>query len=106
MTASLTVQLLAIAALAVINIFYKGLAPAVLGDREFSPRVTAVLIAFGPALLAGLLVVEVLGAGWRDIDATVLPGLAAVAALRWRGVNPLLCIVAGVALTVAARSLV
>jgi len=105
MSPSTTEMLIGVATLTVINIFYKGLPPALVGGREFPPRVRTLLVAFGPALLAGLLVVELLGQGWHGFDATVLPGLGAVAVLRWRGVDPVLCLLAGIAVTVAVRAL-
>ena len=105
MSPSTTEMLIGVAVLTVINIFYKGLPPALFGGREFPPRVRTLLVAFGPALLAGLLVVELLGQGWHGFDATLLPGLGAVAVLRWRRVDPVLCLLAGIAVTVSVRAL-
>ena len=99
----MTSMVLAIVALAVINFAFKALGPAVLADREFPPRVQAVVDAFSPALLAGLLVVELLGRRLALFDWTTLPGLLA-AAVAWRLRAPqLVCIAVGVVVTVVAR---
>jgi len=99
-------MIVAVIALAVMNILYKSIGPMVLGDREFPPRLQAVTDAFGPALLAGLVVVELAHDHWRGFDWTVLPGLAA-ATIAWRFKLPdLACIAIGVVVTVLVRILV
>ena len=50
----MTGLVVAVVALAVINIVYKGIGPAVLGDRVFPPRIQEVIDALPAALLAGL----------------------------------------------------
>jgi uncharacterized membrane protein len=101
-----TTMVVAVIALAVINIVYKGVGPIALGDREFPPRLQAVTDAFGPALLAGLVVVELAHNHWTDFDWTVLPGLVA-AAIGWRFKLPdLACIAVAVVVTIAVRLVV
>jgi len=98
-------MIVAVILLAVITIAFKAVGPAVLGDREFPPRLRAAVDALPVALLAGLLAVGLLGPGWRTFDWTVLPGLALAVALRlWRR-SPLTCVVAGVAATAVVRAL-
>jgi branched-subunit amino acid transport protein len=98
-----TAMIIAIVALALMNFAFKAVGPALLGDREFPPRVQTVIEAFSPALLAGLLVVELVGQHWALFDWTTLPGLLA-AAVTWRlGAPHLVCIAVGVAVTVLAR---
>ncbi|MFI5914482.1 AzlD domain-containing protein [Dactylosporangium sp. NPDC051541] len=101
----MTAMIAATIALAALNILYKAIGPALLGGREFPPEVQAVADALPVVLLAGLLTVDLLGAGWRDFDWTALPGLAAAVALRWWGRSHLLCIVAAVAVTAGLRYL-
>ncbi len=102
----MTTMVVAVIALAVINILYKSIGPIVLVDREFPPKLQAVTDAFGPALLAGLVTVELAHNHWRDFDWTALPGLAA-ATLGWRLRLPdLACIAVGVTVTVVVRLLV
>jgi uncharacterized membrane protein len=98
-----TAIVVAIAVLAVLNFVFKAVGPVVLADQEFPPRAQAVVDAFSPALLAGLLVVGLLGQRWALFDWTALPGLLA-AALAWRLRAPqLACIAVGVAVTVLVR---
>jgi branched-subunit amino acid transport protein len=98
-------MIVAVIALAVINVSYKAVGPAVLGDREFPPRTQLAVDALPAALLAGLLVVDLLGQYWRDFDWTTLPGLGVAVALRVAGRSHLLCIVAAVACTATLRAL-
>ncbi|MGI8625585.1 MAG: AzlD domain-containing protein [Geodermatophilaceae bacterium] len=97
---------LAIGALAVINFTIKAVGPALLGDRPLPPRLALVVHSLAPALLAGLLTVQVLGTGWRDFDWTLLPGLAVIGVLWLLHQSQIVCIVAGVLVTVILRALV
>ncbi|GAA3285640.1 AzlD domain-containing protein [Dactylosporangium vinaceum] len=101
----MTMLIIATAALAALNILYKAAGPALLGGREFPPRVRAVADALPVVLLAGLLTVDLLGAGWHDFDWTALPGLAVAVALRRWGRSHLVCIVGAVAVTAGLRAL-
>lgn len=94
----------AVALLAAVNIAYKGAGPAVLGDREFGIRTRSVVDALPAALLAALLVVELLGPYWQEVDWTMLPGLGAAIALRLAHRPHLLCIVAAVTVTAVTRA--
>jgi len=94
-----------IAAVAVINIVIKGVGPAALTDRKFSPRVIAVIDGLAPALLAGLVVVDLLGQGWESADWTVLPGLAAAAVLWKFKVPDIVCVLIAVVVTAGLRHL-
>jgi branched-subunit amino acid transport protein AzlD len=99
-------MIVAVAVLAVVNMAFKAAGPAVLGDQEFPPRTQLLVDALPAALLAGLLVVDVLGARWASFDATVLPGLAMAAGLRLAGRSHLVCIIGAVAGTAAVRALI
>ena len=93
----------AILALATINIVYKALGPAVLGDYTFPPRVQVAVDALPAALLAALIVVALLGAKWEHFDWTLLPGLAVALGLRACRRSHLVCIVAAIACTAIVR---
>ncbi|MDQ4039218.1 MAG: AzlD domain-containing protein [Actinomycetota bacterium] len=97
---------LAIGALAVINFTIKAVGPALLGDRPLPPRLALVVHSLAPALLAGLLTVQVFGAGWREFDWTLLPGLGVIGVLWLLHRSQIVCIVAGVVVTVILRALV
>jgi branched-subunit amino acid transport protein len=99
----MTTMLIAIVALAAINISFKGIGPAVLGDRLFPAPVQTAVDALPVALLAGLLVVDLLGQYWQAFDWTLLPGLGLAVALRISGRPHLVCIVVAVAATAALR---
>jgi len=71
----------AIGVLAVINFAIKAAGPALLGDRPLPPRVSLVVQSLAPALLAGLLIVALLGQGWREFDWRLLPGLTVIGAV-------------------------
>jgi len=101
------VSLLAVVvSVALISAAMKAAGPMLLLDRQFPPRVAAVIDALAPALLAGLVVVELLGHRWEEADATVVPGLLLAVALRWRTPCPdALCVAAAAVATIAVRAL-
>jgi hypothetical protein len=90
-------------ALALINFAYKAAGAALLVDREPSPTVTELITAMSPALLAGLITVELTGPRWGELDWTALPGLAAaVVAYRQRAPD-LACVAIAVTVTAGLR---
>ena len=101
----MTALVLAVIALAVINVVYKGVGPAVLGDRTFPPRIQAVVDALPAALLAGLIAVNLLGERWSSADATMVPGLAAAGITWWLRMPQLACVAVAVAVTILVRLL-
>lgn len=102
----MTAMIGAVIVLAAINILYKAVGPAVLGDRELPAAVRTAMGALPVAVLTALLVVDLVGHRWQDFDATLLPGLGTAVGLRaWRR-SHVTCIVAGVAVTAACRLLV
>lgn len=94
----------AILAFAVINFVIKAAGPALLGDRPLPPRVSLVVHSLAPALLAGLLVVQLLGQRWQDLDWTLLPGLAVIGVLWLLRRSQIVCIFAGVLVTIVIRA--
>ena len=70
----MTVFVVGIVVLALINFAFKAAGPALLMDAEPSPTVQELIISLSPALLTGLVVVELAGPGWADLDWTALPG--------------------------------
>ncbi len=102
----MTTMLIAVAALTVINLVYKGIGPAVLGDRIFPPRVQGVIDAFPGALLAGLLLVNLLGERWAGADWTGLPGLFTAAVAWYFRMPQLVCVAIAVIVTIAVRFVV
>ena len=101
----MTTMYLAIAALALVNLLFKGAGPMILGDHQFSARTQAMLDALPAAMLAGLVAVDLLGQHWAAADWTMVPGLTTAGVLRWLHAPHLLCIAAGVGVTAALRAI-
>lgn len=98
---------LVILPVALLSAGFKFAGPALLKDRRFPPRVETVIDALAPALLAGLVVVDLLGYRWHDADWTALPGLTSAVALRLgvKKAPDLVCVLTAVAVTIAVRLL-
>jgi hypothetical protein len=89
---------------ALINFSLKAAGPALLMDREPSPTVQELIISLSPALLTGLVVVELAGPGWADLDWTALPALAAAALAYRKGVPDLVCILIAIGVAAGLRA--
>ena len=74
-------------------------------DAEPSPTVQDLIVSLSPALLTGLVVVELAGPRWTDLDLTTLPPLAAAALAYRKGVPDLVCILIAVGLAAGLRAL-
>ncbi len=97
---------LAVLMVAVISAVIKALGPVALGGRTLPAPVRAVIALLAPALLAALVVVDVAGPGWADLDWTVPAGLLAAVLTRLALRAPdLLAILAGVVVTALLRLL-
>ena len=94
----------AIVLAAVISLVIKAAGPALLGDRGLPARSRGVIALLAPALLAGLVVVDVFGPRWSTISWPMVGGLAAVVVLRlWIRAPMLLAVLAGMATTALLR---
>lgn len=94
-----------IAAVALASAAIKAAGPVLVGGRELPVRVTAVVSLLAPALLAALIVTQMLGGDGRLVlDERLLGMGVAVVALALRA--PLLAAVLLAAITVAAARLV
>jgi uncharacterized membrane protein len=78
-----------IIAVTVANSLLKASGPLVLGDRLLPPRARGVVALMAPVLLAGLIVVELAGPEWGDLDGPQVLGVA-VAGLAWAMRAPML----------------
>lgn len=95
----------AIVGLALVNAAFKAAGPLILGDRELPPRVRDVIGLFAPALLTGLVLVNLLGDRWRDLDPTAVLGVLAAAGARTAGAPIPVALLAGVLLAALLRLL-
>jgi Branched-chain amino acid transport protein (AzlD) len=98
-----TVMIIGLIGMALINFSFKAAGPVLVGDREPSPAAREMIMGLAPALLAGLVVVELAGPRWADFDWTALPGLAAGGVAYLKGVPDLLSIAIAVGTTVLLR---
>jgi branched-subunit amino acid transport protein len=96
---------LAIVVVGTATVVLKATGPVLLGGRELPPRVNALVVLLAPAVLAALVVTQVVG-GDRELvfDARLVGLVAAGAAIALRA--PLvLVVVAAAAATATARAL-
>jgi branched-subunit amino acid transport protein len=96
---------LAIVVVGVATVFLKATGPVLLGGRELPARVNALAVLLAPAVLAALVVTQVL-AGERELvfDARLVGLGAAIAAITLRAPLVLVVVVAAAA-TAVARAL-
>lgn len=87
----------------VLSFVLKAVGPAVLGSRELPPRARAVVAVLAPALLAGLVLTNVLGAGWDAFDAVVVAGVAAAVVVRLLKAPMLVAVAAAVLVAALLR---
>jgi len=86
-----------IGAAAVVTVLIKGIGPFALGGKPLSPRFEAVIALLAPALLAALVVTQVLADQDRWVLGADTAGVAVAGVLFWRG-TPMLVGVAVAAL--------
>ncbi|MFC7533510.1 AzlD domain-containing protein [Actinoplanes sp. GCM10030250] len=96
---------IAIFTVALGSFLLKAAGPALLGERDLPAWSTGVIALLAPTLLAALVVVEVLGQRWADLDWTVPAALAAVVGARMLRVPLLLSVLIGVATAAGLRAL-
>jgi uncharacterized membrane protein len=96
---------LVVAVVGVVTVAFKALGPVAFGGREVPPRLGAVLALLAPAVLAGLVVTQAVGAERTIVLDERLAGVAAAAvALRLRA-PVLLAVAVAAAVTAALRAL-
>jgi hypothetical protein len=59
---------LSVAAVTVLTWMMKASGPLALGDRQLPPTAAKVSVLMAPVLLAGLIVADLGGAGWSELD--------------------------------------
>lgn len=84
----------------------KSSGPLALGDRQLPPNALKVTSLLAPVLLAGLVVVDLGGAKWDDLDWTQVLGVGVAGVARMLKAPMLLAVVCGVATTALVRLLV
>jgi branched-subunit amino acid transport protein len=94
---------LIIGAVALFSFTFKAVGPAVLGGRELSARMRSVIALAAPALLAGFVVVDVVGPRWAALDPALVAGLVTVLVLRWYRIPMAVVVLGSVAVTALLR---
>jgi branched-subunit amino acid transport protein len=92
-----------ICSVALINVTFKAVGPAVLGGREFPRPAQGVIAMLAPSLLAALILVEVAGEHWSKFDWTVVAGLAGAGTARLCRLPDLPAILCGVIIAALCR---
>lgn len=82
----------------------KAAGPALLGSRPLPSRANGVIALLAPALLAGLVISDILGPNWSSADGPLALGVVAAGASRITGLPTPACIIAAVVVTAGARA--
>jgi branched-subunit amino acid transport protein len=82
----------------------KATGPAILGNRPLPSRARGVIALLAPALLAGLVISDILGPNWSSADGPLALGVVTAAVARAAGLPTPACIIAAVVVTAVARA--
>ena len=93
-----------VALTALASFAIKATGPAILGNRPLPSRAKGVIALLAPALLAGLVISDILGPNWSSADGPLALGVLTAAATRTAGLPAPACIVAAVLVTAIARA--
>jgi branched-subunit amino acid transport protein len=94
-----------VALTALASFAIKATGPAILGNRPVPSRARGVIALLAPALLAGLVISDILGPNWSSADAPLALGVLSAAAGRTLGLPAPACIIAAVIVTALARAI-
>jgi branched-subunit amino acid transport protein len=94
---------LPVLAVTVANSALKAIGPLVLGDRSPSPRARKVIALMAPVLLAGLIVVDLGGEDWANLNSPQVLGVGAAGAARLLRAPMLVAVVCGMAVAALLR---
>lgn len=81
----------------------KASGPLALGDRPLPSVVRKVVALLAPVLLAGLIVVDLGGEGWTDLDVAQVLGVGTAGLARMLKAPMLVAVLVGMAATAALR---
>jgi branched-subunit amino acid transport protein len=94
---------LSVLAVTVASWLMKASAPLLIGKRKLPPTAIRMTALTAPVLLAGLIVTELGGEGWSELDWTQLAGVGTAGGLFLVKVPMLLAVAAGIAATALIR---
>jgi len=93
-----------VALTALASFAIKATGPAILGNRPLPQRARGVIALLAPALLAGLVISDILGPHWSSANGPLALGVLTAAAGRTTGLPTPACIIAAVTVTAVART--
>jgi hypothetical protein len=93
-----------VALTAIASFAIKATGPAILGNRPLPSRARGVIALLAPALLAGLVISDVLGPHWSSASAPLALGVVTAATTRTTGLPTPACVIAAVMVTAVARA--
>jgi branched-subunit amino acid transport protein len=89
--------------LTVISWLMKASAPLLIGGRKLPPAVVRMTALTAPVLLAGLIVTDLGGPGWREVDWTQLAGVGVAGGLCLAKLPMLVAVAGGIIVTALVR---
>jgi hypothetical protein len=93
-----------VAVTALASFTIKAAGPAILGNRPLPSRARGVIALLAPALLAGLVISDILGPNWSSADEPLALGVLTAPVARAAGVPTPACIIGAVVVTALARA--
>lgn len=96
---------LSIVVVSVANVLMKASAPLAIGARPLPGVAVRVTALTAPVLLAALIVTDLGGEGWGELDGTQVAGVATAGAARLAQAPMLLAVLGGIAATASLRLL-
>jgi branched-subunit amino acid transport protein len=94
---------LSVLTVVIANWAMKASGPLALGDRRLPPAVGRVTSLMAPVLLAGLIVIELGGAGWDDLNWQQVTGVGVAGLARVLKAPMLLAVGCGIVVTALLR---
>jgi branched-subunit amino acid transport protein len=95
-----------VALTALTSFAIKATGPAILGERPLPSCARGVIALLAPALLAGLVISNVLGANWSSANGPLALGVVVAVATRTIGLPASACVIAAIIVTAAARAVI
>ncbi len=93
-----------VALAALVSFAIKATGPAMLGNRRLPSRASGVIAHLAPALLAGLVISDVLGPHWSSADGPLALGVVTATVIRMIGAPAPACVIAAIIVTALARA--
>lgn len=90
-------------AVTVISFLMRASGPLAIGEHKLPQTVIRMTAMTAPVLLGGLIITELGGPGWRDLDWTQVAGVGTAGALRLAKVPMLFAVLGGIAVTAVVR---